>query len=150
MTIEQRIGDAISDLQSLLSEGREIESAIQEIGSEYDLKVEALEDRAIKVLGPLEDVFPKAKYERFYAAASVEIEECKKNRWKHSAANAFDTDGRVLNIAEYLASSLGRKLSDHEIWKIGEMLDPSGTEIRMSKLRTNKEDRKSTRLNSSH
>src|SRR3546814_14354089 len=34
MTIEQRIGDAISDLQSLLSEGREIESAIQEIGSE--------------------------------------------------------------------------------------------------------------------
>src|SRR3546814_15226218 len=97
MTIEQRIGDAISDLQSLLSEGREIESAIQEIGSEYDLKVEALEDRAIKVLGPLEDVFPKAKYERFYAAASVEIEECKKNRWKHSAANAFDTDGRVLN-----------------------------------------------------
>src|SRR3546814_8018282 len=59
----------------------------------------------------------RSKYERFYAAASVEIEECKKNRWKHSAANAFDTDGRVLNIAEYLASSLGRKLSDHEIWR---------------------------------
>src|SRR3546814_18172395 len=81
----------------------------------------------------------RSKYERFDAAASVEIEECKKNRWKHSAANAFDTDGRVLNIAEYLASSLGRKLSDHEIWKIGELLDPSGTEIRMSKLRTNQD-----------
>jgi gamma-glutamyl:cysteine ligase YbdK (ATP-grasp superfamily) len=53
VTIEQRVTDAILDLESLLSSGATVEAALVEASSDYGLKPEVLRVRAEAIIGNL-------------------------------------------------------------------------------------------------
>ena len=53
MTIEQRLTDALSDLEASLNEGTPVDDALASCAADYGLKVEVLRGRAEKIFGEL-------------------------------------------------------------------------------------------------
>ena len=52
-SIEQRLADAISDVEGLINEGKLPDDAVTQASSEYDLRPDVLSARAEKALGNL-------------------------------------------------------------------------------------------------
>ncbi|WP_375382729.1 hypothetical protein [uncultured Sphingomonas sp.] len=60
--VEQRIADALADLEGLLADGVAVTAAVEEAARIYDFKPQNLHVRAVKELGDLEEI--RAKFAR--------------------------------------------------------------------------------------
>ena len=83
MTPDERVAEAITDLEGLLAEGAEIAVAISESASLYQLKPEVLRLRAEKKLGDLQAVC-----ERY---ARLRIQNDRERRLKKTVQEYVDT-----------------------------------------------------------
>jgi hypothetical protein len=99
VTIEQRLRDAILDVQGMLAEGLPKDVAVEEAASTYSLGKAVLEERATKALGPLDLVHECVSRQ---AAAAREQSASK------AAIHAYASSGSEQPAWEWLASRLGR------------------------------------------
>jgi hypothetical protein len=133
MITQQQFLDAVADFEALILEGRETGDAIGDAATSIGMRPAAFQQRLAREMSieaRVEKIRRDAEYNRFLAAAGAEIEIWRRDPWAHGT-NAFDSEGKVLKIKEGLGKALGRELTEHEVWKIGELLDPFGTQLRM-------------------
>jgi hypothetical protein len=99
MSVEQRMNDALSDLEAMLNEGRLPEEAITACAADYGFKSTVLKLRAQNVFGDLGSV-----RERSLKQAQVLMRE-------HKAEKAIDrylTENPDANFPEWFEAEVGR------------------------------------------
>lgn len=134
MSIEQQFIDAVADFEALVLEGSDSRTALSEAAVSHGLKPEVLECRLSKAM-PIEALAKKicedADAARFIAVAQNEIEKCKKRKGPYAQLGLLAL-GAAEAIAKSVEASIGRSLTDHEIWKIEEMWDPWLSELKLA------------------
>jgi len=106
-TIEQRVSDAILDLEERLADGIDWRTALRKTAKEYDLRDEVLCVRGEKALGPLHLVKVKADRRAENARTQRELER---------AIDAHVDEDAPQSMSDWLLRKLGREATADELW----------------------------------
>jgi len=134
VSIEQQLEDAAADFQALILEGMDSRQAVVEAATSNGLKSEALENRLSRTMSIealVEKVRKDADCGRFLAVTATEIENCRKRAEKYAQLGLLGLGAEEV-IAKSVEASIGRSLTDHEVWKIGEMWNPWLSEMKLA------------------
>ena len=137
MITSQQFLNAVADFEGLIIDGLESDDAIIKAAESNGIDSSVLEYRltsAISIDDRVEKIRRERDYGRFLDYAKIEVDNCKKNPRQHTKS-IFDTEGTVEVISARLQEILSRPLTEHKIWKIGQMLNPVGTHLRMTKFK---------------
>lgn len=132
MITQQQFVDAVADFENLILEGNETSEAIAEAANSIGMQPADFERRLTRDMSielRVEKIRRDTEYNRFLLAAKAVVKICKQNHCAFAGKSVFDIETKVLNIKTHLEKELARELTPHEVWKVGEMLDPFGTQL---------------------
>jgi hypothetical protein len=136
MTIEQRIEAAALDFEEMILEGNRLDASIAEAAQRNELKPEVLEarlSRAGSIEALAETIRRKADHDRFLAVAKVEAKKFKDGEepYRSMALSLLDVDAHANAVAGEVQKIVRRPLQDHEVEKVGDLLNPWLTDLRL-------------------
>ena len=115
MSIDRKVDDALADLEGLISDGVEIDQAIEEVATEHKLRSQVIRFRAEKRFGDLALIKARSENSKALYGRESQVRQAVFRYNEIYFAIGRDYKKPISALDEWLTEQLGSNLTDKEI-----------------------------------